>query len=69
MSTEPLRLKTQTCKHLRSKEMFYDNGIPLEERGSSGIFWCMRTHHCMGPDGTAVDREDCVPGRSCYQEE
>ena len=34
MSDDPWeRLKNSAgCRHLRSKEMFYDNGIPLEER-------------------------------------
>lgn len=61
------RLSQRPCRNLRSKEMFYDNGIPLEERSGSGIFWCGETHKCLGPDGTMVSTEDCGPGRSCYE--
>jgi hypothetical protein len=68
MSDDPwLRLREGPCRSLRSKEMFYDNGIPWEERGSSGIYWCSHTHKCLGPDGTVVSNEDCRPDRSCYE--
>jgi hypothetical protein len=62
-----LRLREGPCRCLRSKEMFYDNGIPLEERSGSGIFWCSQTHKCLGPDGTVVSPEDCRTHRQCYE--
>ena len=49
------------------KEMFYDNGIPLEERSGSGIFWCNQTYNCLGPDNSMVSTEECGPERSCYE--
>jgi hypothetical protein len=61
------RLRERHCRHLRSKEMFYDNGIPLEDRGSSGVFWCSHTHKCLGPDYSTVSMEECTPERVCYQ--
>jgi hypothetical protein len=61
------RLRDRHCACLRSKEMFYDNGIPLEDRGSSGIFWCSQTHKPLGPDGTVVGMEECIPQRCCFQ--
>ena len=61
------RLNQRPCRHLLSKEMFYDTGIPLEERSGSGIYWCDQTHQCLGPDNIAVGREDCGPTRSCYE--
>jgi hypothetical protein len=68
MSDDPWeRLRERPCRFLRSKEMFYDNGIPVEERGSSGIFWCGQTYKCLGPDGTMVSNEECGPQRSCYE--
>jgi hypothetical protein len=68
MSDDPWqRLEVRPCRFLRSKEMFYDNGIPLEDRGSSGIFWCSQTHQCLGPDNITVSTEECGPERSCYQ--
>ena len=69
MSTENAwaRLRERHCNCLRSKEMFYDNGIPLEDRGSSGIFWCSQTHKPLGPDNDVVGMEECSPHRDCYQ--
>jgi hypothetical protein len=68
MSDDPwIRLKILPCKHLRSKEMFYDTGTPLEERSGSGIFWCEHTQRCLGPDDSPVSREECVPQRGCYE--
>jgi hypothetical protein len=62
------RMRDRHCACLRSKEMFYDNGIPLEDRGSSGIFWCSQTFKPLGPDGIVVGVEDCTPGRTCYRQ-
>jgi hypothetical protein len=47
--------------------MFYDNGIPLEERSGSGIFWCSHTQNCIGPDGRIVSLEECVTARPCHE--
>ena len=62
------RLRERPCRCLRAKEMFYDTGIPLEERLGSGIFWCSQTHTCMGPDDLVVALEECGPSRQCYQQ-
>jgi hypothetical protein len=68
MTDDPwAELKLARCKHLRSKEMFYDNGTPIEQRGGSGIFWCMHTHHCLGPDSRPASDEDCHSGRPCHE--
>jgi hypothetical protein len=56
------------CRHLRSKEMFYDTGTPSGESHGSGIFWCTHTANCLGPDGTPASDEDCGPDRNCYQQ-
>lgn len=69
MSNDPwLRLSEGPCRCLRSKEMFYDNGTPLEERSGSGIYWCSRTHKCLGPDNTVVSPEDCLTHRPCFEQ-
>jgi hypothetical protein len=62
-----LRLSRRPCRHLMCKEMFYDTGVPLEERMGSGIFWCDQTQKCLGPDNIAVGAEDCGPSRTCYE--
>jgi hypothetical protein len=54
------------CRHMRSKEMYYqDFGAP-EDEFSSGIFWCGRTQESFGPDGHSCGKEDCCSSRSCY---
>jgi hypothetical protein len=68
MSDNPwLRLADGPCAMLRCKEMFYENGIPLAQRGGSGIYWCHHTHKCLGPDNALVAPEECGPNRSCYE--
>ena len=62
------QLNNRRCRHLQSKEMFYDTGTPPEDRSGSGIFWCGRTNQCLGPDSKPVDDEDCGPERSCYEQ-
>ncbi len=66
------------CKHLRSKEMFYQSETAARAAGStgcagedddlsSGLFWCMHSQNCLGPDGRTAGDEECLPGRSCYE--
>jgi hypothetical protein len=62
-----LRLSQRPCRNLMCKEMFYDTGVPLEERSGCGIYWCDQTQKCLGPDNIAVGAEDCGPTRSCYE--
>ena len=62
------QLHRPCCKHLRSKEMFYNTGTPLADRSGSGIFWCAHSQHCLGPDGAPATDEDCRPGRTCYEQ-
>ena len=61
------KLSQRPCRHLACKEMFYDYGVPLEERGGSGAFWCEQTYKCLGPDNLVAGREECGPGRECYE--
>ncbi len=66
MNSAP-QLAGQRCRCLRSKEMFihveHDPRIPSM---GSGIFWCIHTHNCLGPDGRAAEPDECKPGRSCF---
>jgi hypothetical protein len=75
-STEPVQPATNEpvtlaefkvpCRHLRSKEMYYqDFGAP-DDPYASGIFWCGRTQESFGPDGHSCGKEDCGGQRSCY---
>ena len=56
------------CAHLRWKGMFvgsYDD--PTVPRGGAGLFWCLFTQNCLGPDGKVAEPGNCdQPGRACY---
>lgn len=66
MSTDSSNQRNhRPCKHLRSKEMFYDTGETPQQ--GSGTFWCEHTSQCLGSDGVAVADEDCGPSRDCYE--
>lgn len=56
------------CKHIRSKEMYYQSSTVEDDAYASGIFWCMRTHETFGPDGQPVERAECRPCRNCFEE-
>ena len=56
------------CRHLRAKEMFYQNAIGDEDRLKNSIFWCLKTQEIFGPDGRLVGRKECSPERPCFLE-
>lgn len=66
---EPSNLVSlERCRCLRSKEMFiHVEPDPSVPHMGSGVFWCIHTHNCLGPDGRAAEPENCKPGRSCYE--
>ncbi len=59
----------QVCRCLRSKELFLHQDEPDWDisQSSSGIFWCMHTQNCLGPDGQVAEPENCQAGRSCHE--
>jgi hypothetical protein len=61
-------LATETCRCLRWKEMFYEvEGAPANPLTSgSGIYWCIHTHNCLGPDGSVAEPTTCKTGRTCF---
>lgn len=67
---EPMNLTEishAACRCLRSKEMFiHVEPDPMLPSSSSGIFWCIHTHNCLGPDGQVAEPASCIPGRGCY---
>jgi len=71
MITEAERFSTERvelCHCLRWKGMF----IPAERDASvqpsnEGLFWCLYTQNCIGPDGSLAEPGDCSSsGRACY---
>lgn len=57
---------TLPCRHLRSKEMFYQEPGQEEDEFSSHTYWCLKTHEGFGPDGKPVGKTECCAGRPCY---
>ncbi len=67
---EPTNLSAgfERCRCLRSKEMFIEvQGESNYPHFGSGIFWCVHTQNCLGPDGQVAEPASCKPGRSCYE--
>ncbi len=56
------------CKHIRSKEMYYQADQTDGDQYSGGIYWCAKSHETFGPDGEPVDRSECTPSRACFEE-
>ena len=56
------------CAHLRWKGMFVgSHDDPTVPRGNAGLFWCLFTQNCLGPDGAVAEPGNCDrPGRACY---
>ena len=59
----------QVCRCLRSKELYLHEDEPGWEirMSSSGIFWCMHTQNCLGPDGQTAEPGHCQSGRPCHE--
>lgn len=56
------------CRCMRSKEMYIDSEHDPTVPGShSGLFWCMHSQSCLGPDGQVVTPESCKASRDCYE--
>ena len=56
------------CRRLRSKEMYIDSEHdPTVPNSHSGLFWCMHSQNCLGPDGEIVTLGDCKSGRACFE--
>lgn len=59
------------CIHLRSKAMYVTGDLRNPEHpdeAGSQYCWCNISQHVLGPDQLTVNRNDCTPGRTCYQE-
>lgn len=63
-TSEPSSSFELPCRHLRSKEMFYQ--ASEDDEFASGLYWCTRTEEVFGPDGQAAGKKQCCVGRSCF---
>ena len=59
-------LKEGRCKHIRSKEMFYETKFDHVPDYGARLYWCQHTQTCLGPDGRPCDMDNCSPGRTCF---
>ena len=60
--------KETLCTSLRWKQQFisaeHDSSVPPS---NDGLFWCMHTQMCIGPDGELAEPGNCSsPGRKCH---
>jgi hypothetical protein len=64
----PEAITEPACIHLRSKAMYVtgDFNPKHPDEAGSHYCWCKRNQHVIGPDNLAVNRAECIPGRSCY---
>jgi len=54
------------CRHLRSKEMYYQAPEQEDDEFSSGVYWCGKTQETFGPDGEPCGKSECCSGRACW---
>ena len=60
-------LKNGQCKHILSKEMFYDVPRVGRPRLRRPAYTGVSTHILpLGPDNKACGMDSCKPGRACF---
>ncbi len=56
------------CSNLRHKGMYVGDSTAEEREAiEATAYWCLCTQKSFGPDGHAVNPEDCKSGRSCCE--
>ena len=56
------------CSKLRWKGMFIDAAPdPSIPNTRDGMYWCIETMTCLGPDRHVADEESCCDGRRCFE--
>lgn len=56
------------CSSLRWKGQFIlSEADPNVQSSNDGLFWCMHTQTCIGPDGKVAEPGNCSSkGRDCH---
>jgi hypothetical protein len=56
------------CTALRWKGQFIlSDPDPTVQPSNEGLFWCMHTQNCIGPDGKVAEPGNCSsPWRQCH---
>ena len=60
-------LKDGHCRHIRSKEMFYQIERPDAPNYSARLYWCQHTQIPLGPDQDPCEMGTCNGKRSCFE--
>jgi hypothetical protein len=60
--------RADLCSCLRWKGMFVPApDDPTVPRGGGGLFWCLYTQTCIGPDGRLAEPGNCASrDRACW---
>lgn len=58
----------ERCEFLRWKGLFVDGSPEPNLASGDGLFWCVKTQNCLGPDGMLVDDHECSAARTCYRQ-
>lgn len=56
------------CKCLRWKGMYIEaEPDPQLPSSDAGIYWCVHTMTCLGPDGEVANVKSCGSDRGCFE--
>ena len=61
------KLKEGHCKHIRSKEMFYQIERLDVPDYSARMYWCQHTQLPLGPDNKPCEMGHCTAERACFE--
>ncbi|HEX2253701.1 MAG TPA: hypothetical protein VHQ65_10585 [Thermoanaerobaculia bacterium] len=57
------------CRCLRWKGMYVEaEPDPLVPNTSAGLYWCIHTMNCLGPDGRVAEPAACSARRGCFED-
>ncbi len=66
---KPVTLRI-SCQNIRHKMMYVDERHDVrgmvDDSSDTRVFFCVKTHDSLGPDGKPVSPTDCSTGRGCY---
>lgn len=71
MSDKLELLRTRRCRHLLSRGVFVNHGLPPGQEAvneADDQFWCGQNQTIFGPDDEICDIENCCnPSRGCHK--
>jgi hypothetical protein len=61
------KLKEGHCRHIRSKEMFYQIERLDPPNYAGRNYWCSHTQLPLGPDNKSCEMATCNDERPCFE--